>query len=92
MSYAIRHIAFAHYSVGDIVRARAGLEQSVHLRETAGFEPGVAMALLALAAVKAELGDRPKALTCLQRARDIFEKPGATRRIEQVEKEIAQWM
>ena len=89
-SYAIRHIAFAHYSAGDIAKARIELEESLRLREIAGFEPGVAMALVALASAEAELGDKTKAVANLRRARSIFERLGATRRIEQVDKEIAQ--
>jgi tetratricopeptide (TPR) repeat protein len=89
-SYAIRHIAFAHYAAGDIARARVGLEESLHLREAARFEPGVAMALIALASAEAALGDKTQAVTKLERARDIFEWLGATRRLAQVDEEIAQ--
>ncbi len=89
-SYAIRHIAFAHYAAGDIARARVGLEESLQLREAACFEPGVAMALMALASAEAELGDKTRAATQLERARNIFERLGATRRVAQVDEEIAQ--
>ncbi|MBA3946855.1 MAG: hypothetical protein H0X37_20115 [Herpetosiphonaceae bacterium] len=44
-SYAIRHIGFAHYANGDVAAARANVAESLHLREAAGFIPGVAMAL-----------------------------------------------
>lgn len=89
-SYAIRHIAFAHYVTGDIVRACTEFEESLHLREAADFQPGVALALMALASAEAERGDKAKAMTMLERARNIFERLGATRRLEQVDQEIAQ--
>jgi hypothetical protein len=71
-------------------RTRAGLQESLHLREAAGFEPGAAMALLALASVETDLDNRAGAMAALERARRIFEKLGADRRVEQVDKEIAQ--
>jgi tetratricopeptide (TPR) repeat protein len=87
-SYAIRHIAFAHYDAGDIPAARAALEESLRLRETAGFVPGVAMALMALAYAVKEHGERSKALALLERAKQIFESLGATPRVALVEQEM----
>lgn len=40
MSYAIRHIAFCRLHAGDRAGARDGLEESLRLREQAGFLPG----------------------------------------------------
>ena len=40
MSYAIRHVAFCRLHAGDRAGARDGLEESLRLREQAGFLPG----------------------------------------------------
>lgn len=89
-SYAIRHIGFARYEAGNMEGARADLEVSLRLREVAHFEPGVAMALVALAAVMAEQGDKAGAKSNLERARNILESLGATSRIQMVEQRLAQ--
>jgi len=89
-SYAIRHIAFARYSTGDIASACTGLEESLRLREAAHFKPGIALALMALASAEAERGDKAKAITMLERARNIFEGLGATQRLELVDQEVTQ--
>ena len=80
-SYAIRHIAFAQHADNDLPAARASLEESLRLREAAGFVPGVAMAWLILAYADADLGQRAAALEHLRRAKDIFVALGAERRV-----------
>ena len=72
-SYAIRHIGFAQYDAHDLAAARASLLESLHLREQAGFVPGVAMAWVMLAHADAELGQRDLARAHLQHARTIFQ-------------------
>ncbi len=71
MSYAIRHVAFCRLHAGDRAGARAGLEESLWLREQAGFIPGVAMALAALAEVVASDGQRQDAVALLGGAGDL---------------------
>lgn len=84
-SYAIRHIGFAQYDAGDLVQARASLQESLTLREHAQFIPGVAMALVMLAYADAELKDHTHALAHLQRAKTIFLDLSAAKKVEWVE-------
>ncbi len=88
-SYAIRHIAFARHAAGDLAGAHAGLEESLRLREEAQFEPGVAMALMALASLNGELGRKDEAALQLTRARGILEMLGAAPRVALVDQELA---
>ena len=90
-SYAIRHIGFAQYDANDLVRARASLQESLQLREQAGFIPGVAMAFVMLAYADAELGQRPTALEHLQRAKAIFLELQAANKVVWVEKLITEF-
>jgi tetratricopeptide (TPR) repeat protein len=89
-SYAVRHIAFAQHDAGDMAGARASLAESLRLREEAGFVPGVAMALAALAYFEAHYGEKPAAMRLLQRARDMFVALGAAPRVAWVEQQIAE--
>jgi len=90
-SYAIRHIGFAHHDAGTQDPARAALVESLELRERAGFVPGVAMALVALAYADTDRGDLDRAMAHLDRAREIFLSLGATSRgpwVEQIAQEL----
>jgi tetratricopeptide (TPR) repeat protein len=49
MSYAIRHIGYLEQLAGNLDGAEAAFQESLQLREAAGWEPGVAAAQLALA-------------------------------------------
>ncbi|MFF4900118.1 tetratricopeptide repeat protein [Streptomyces sp. NPDC001068] len=77
MSYAVRHLGFADREAGDFELARARLTESVALRRAAGFRPGEAAGLLALAQLAAETGDRAAALQHLDEAQVLAESCGA---------------
>jgi tetratricopeptide (TPR) repeat protein len=68
-SYAIRHIAFAWYESGRHDEAWRGFEESLELRRTDGFLPGVAAALLALAQAARERGSTEEAAELFAEAR-----------------------
>lgn len=92
-SYAIRHIAFVHHDAGDDAVARAGLLESLELRERAGFVPGVAMALVALAYADMDSGATDQAMRRLKRAKEIFLSLGATQRgpwVDEIAEELRQ--
>lgn len=88
-SYAIRHIGFAHVVANEMEAAREALMESLQLREEAGFTPGIAFALAALANLDTRTGDKESALARLVRSRDMLESLGATSRVAWVEKHIA---
>jgi hypothetical protein len=68
MSYAARHLGFYAMEHGDLPAARERLEESLRLRRELDFRPGVAAALLALAELAAESGDRGRAAQLLTEA------------------------
>lgn len=76
-SYVVRHLAFVDLEAGRPAAARARLEESLRLRRELGFMPGVAAALLALAQLEAEHGDRARALARADEARAVAEGCGA---------------
>ena len=78
-SYAIRHLGWARQERGDVEGARAAFEESLDLRERAGFLPGVGAAALALADFEAEQGRPERARELLARAREVFERVGMER-------------
>jgi tetratricopeptide (TPR) repeat protein len=88
-SYAVRHIAFARRAAGQVETARQDLKESLHLREQAGFTPGVAFALMSLASIEALMGDKDLALDHLERAKHILESLGAESRVIWVESAIS---
>ena len=92
-SYAIRHVGFAHHDAGDDDAGRAALLESLELRERAGFIPGVAMALVALAYADTDRGATEEAEHHLARAKEIFLSLGATQRgpwVDQIAEELRQ--
>jgi tetratricopeptide (TPR) repeat protein len=92
-SYAIRHIGFAHHDAGKDDAARAALAESLELRQRAGFIPGVAMALVALAYADTDRGELDQAMAHLDRAKEIFLSLAATSRgpwLEQIAAELRQ--
>ena len=64
---------------GDVEGARASFEESLLLREGAGFLPGVGAAALALAEFEAEQGRPQRARKLLAQAREVFERVGMER-------------
>jgi tetratricopeptide (TPR) repeat protein len=90
-SYAIRHIAFVQHDAGDMASARASLQESLELREQAGFIPAVAMALVMLAHADADLGQHDQAIQHLRRAQTIFLGLGAERKATWLEQLIAEF-
>jgi tetratricopeptide (TPR) repeat protein len=69
LSYAIRHLALIVLAAGDLASARAGLEQSLQLREEVGFIPAAAIARVTLADVLTQLGERDQAADLVAQAR-----------------------
>jgi tetratricopeptide (TPR) repeat protein len=61
MSYAIRHVGSVAQAAGNLDAAKAAFEESLKLREEAGWRPGIAAAQLALAATLAAKGQRDEA-------------------------------
>ena len=90
-SYAIRHIGFAQYDAGNLTQARENLQESLRLREQAGFIPGVAMALVMLAYADAELKQRALALEHLHGAKAIFQELAAAKKVVWVEQLITEF-
>jgi ketosteroid isomerase-like protein len=86
LSYVARHLGFADESAGRTERAGQRFAESLRLRREAGFEPGVAAALLALAEFTASHGDQAEAGQLLAEAEQTARRCGARgvqRRIEQ---------
>lgn len=88
-SYAIRHIAYVRGDGGDMNAALHGFQESLTLREQAGFVPGVAMALFTLAEAEALQGDANKARADFERARTILSELGAPRPVEWIDAALA---
>jgi tetratricopeptide (TPR) repeat protein len=78
-SYAIRHLGWTRQERGDLDGARAAFEESLQLRERAGFLPGVGAAALALAEFELEQGRPERARQLLAQAREVFERVGMER-------------
>jgi tetratricopeptide (TPR) repeat protein len=78
-SYAIRHLGWTRQERGDVEGARAAFEESLRLRERAGFLPGVGAAALALAEFESEHGRLERAGELLMQAREVFESVGMQR-------------
>src|SRR5436305_11138878 len=60
-SYAVRHLGFHAMGQGELDVAGTRLEESLRLRREVGFRPGVPAALLALAELALETGERDRA-------------------------------
>lgn len=77
LSYAARHLGFAEMAAGNTAAARQLLRESLRLRQEIAFTPGVAAALLALAELEAESGDREVVGPLLDEAAAVAEASGA---------------
>ncbi|MEM7116794.1 MAG: hypothetical protein AAF614_30460 [Chloroflexota bacterium] len=88
-SYAIRHLGFAHMAAKAYMSAKDALEESLRLREEAGFVPGAAFSIIALAHWYMTNDDKTAALAKLKQAREMLVALGATSRVEWVERHIA---
>jgi tetratricopeptide (TPR) repeat protein len=77
-SYAVRHLGFAWYAQGERDKGLRALEESVELRRTEGFLPGVAAGLLTLAELALEEGRADEARELLGEAKEAAERSGAT--------------
>ncbi|MFI6603204.1 hypothetical protein ACIBHX_43775 [Nonomuraea sp. NPDC050536] len=83
-SYALRHLGIAEHRAGNLPRARELLEESVRLRRSLGFLPGVAANLVGLAYITAAEGGDPAEI--LDEATDLASASGSgaiTRQIEE---------
>ncbi len=76
-SYAVRHLGFHAMEQGQLDLARQRFEESLRLRREAGFRPGIAAALLALAELSAHAGSPDQARTLLAEAATEAEDSGA---------------
>ncbi|MEM7334458.1 MAG: hypothetical protein AAF490_20445 [Chloroflexota bacterium] len=88
-SYAIRHMGFAHIANKDFEAATDALTKSLTLREEAGFIPGAAFALVALAHVNMMQENKDEAQKFLVQARDLLVPLEATARVEWLDGHIA---
>jgi hypothetical protein len=77
-SYAIRHLAFAWDNAGQADEAWRGFRESVELRRSERFWPGVAAGLLSMAEVAHERGNASEARRLLREARATARRCGAT--------------
>jgi hypothetical protein len=77
-SSAVRHLAFAWDSAGRPDDAWRGFWESVELRRSERFWPGVAAGLLSLAEVAHERGNAAEARCLLRQARATARRCGAT--------------
>lgn len=84
MSYAVRHLGFAHDAAGRTEEAWAAFTESVELRRAEGFLPGVAAGLLTLAEVAGEHGRVDDARALLAEARELAERVGAKPFLERI--------
>jgi tetratricopeptide (TPR) repeat protein len=77
LSCVVRHLGFAAITAGRMEDARERLEQSVQLCRELGFQPGVAVGLIALAELSLDTGDTEQAQRLLDEAADIAAASGA---------------
>jgi hypothetical protein len=77
LSCVVRHLAFIDIAAGRMEAARERLEQSVQLRQTLGFQPGVAAGLVTLAELSIDTNAVDRAKRLLGEAARIAEASGA---------------
>lgn len=78
LSYIARHIGFVEqYDHHDLPAARVRQQQSIDLRREVGHRPGVAAALMALAEVAGEEGDKDERARLLDEAEAVARESGA---------------
>ncbi|MGW6276910.1 tetratricopeptide repeat protein [Kribbella sp. NPDC055071] len=70
-SYALRHLSFVAQDAGRTDEARALMRESIELRRTVGFLPGVAANLVALAHYAIDAGRRDEAAELLAEAEKL---------------------
>jgi len=73
MSYAIRHIGFTKMATDDLAGAKQAFSESLNLRESIGFIPGVAFALTTMARVEIMEKNNSEALVYFKKARTLFD-------------------
>jgi hypothetical protein len=71
LSYAARHLGFMYAARGERRRAGESLYESLAIRRRLDFQPGIAAALLAVAELAAEDGDRQSATSLLDEAEHV---------------------
>ena len=89
-SNAIRHIGFALLKTEDFTGAARAFAESLELRETARFIPGVAVALSTLAQIKVLEGNSADALTMFNKSKELFSTIGAESRVAWLNSQIAE--
>ena len=90
MSYAIRHIGFTKLAAEDVAGAQQAFTESLELRETIGFKPGIAFSLVTLARVELMEDNNKQALAHLKKARELLSSLGATPRVKWIDSLIAE--
>lgn len=90
MSYAIRHIGFTKLAVEDLAGAKQDFTESLELRESIGFKPGIAFSLATLARVELMENNNKQALAYLKKARKLLSSLGATPCVEWIDSLIAE--
>ena len=90
MSYAIRHIGFTKLANEDIAGATEAFTESLELRQSIRFVPGVAFALATLARVSKMSGDIIQALNQFKEARDLLLLLGAEPQVAWINSHIAE--
>ena len=90
MSYSVRHLAFAHAMDGDHERAGRAFQESLELRERAGWIAGVPPAQLALAEHLAETGWADEGRALAETACTTLRELGADRFLTVAETVLAE--
>lgn len=90
VSYSQRHLGFAELEAGRLDAALDWFERSTQLRREAGFLPGVAANLFAMAEVAVAQGKRDEALRLLDEAIETGNGCGAARMVELAERTKAE--
>jgi tetratricopeptide (TPR) repeat protein len=90
MSYAVRHLGFAHDAAGRNEEAWAAFDESVRLRREEGFLPGVAAGLFTLGEVAVERGRPDQAKPLLEEARELAERTGARPFLELIDAALSE--
>lgn len=89
MSYAIRHIGFTKLAAENIPEAKNAFTESLELRRSINFIPGIAFSLATLARVENVEVNKEKALAYYEEARDLLHTLKAETRVTWINSQIA---
>lgn len=88
MSYAIRHIGFTKMAADDLAGAKQAFSESLELRESIGFVPGIAFALTTMARIEIMEKNNSEALLYFKKARTLFESLNADTPVAWISEQI----